>query len=140
MDVPDEVRQAALAAFTSPRPGEGVLDLLSDSYDGTGSSGAPADGSVDDLDVPRRLVFGAAGRSVSVLVHQRAGTTGLTVQGEPPVVAVDLLGPDLGVRLGARGPSPLELVAPVAGPMSLLAMLLTEDGREEAWRTSWVTL
>lgn len=127
MQVPDEVRDAARAAFRTHVPGRALL--------------AQVDGADEALEgQARTLCFTDVGLTVAVDVEPGGdGLMHLTVELKPPSLAeVEVQHPDPALTLVARGPSPLR-VAAVPGGLTRL-VVTTLDAQPRQWHTSWVRL
>lgn len=139
MPVPEQVREAALAAFDARRADALVLELLDDSCVGPWQQRQPLPDGVE-----RSLVFAGPGLMVrlDVLAKQPEDTpvhlTLLDVELTPDrPMFVEVLTPRSELRLRTGPGGRLQLTAPRQGPLSLL--IDGADGQQH-WQTSWVTL
>ena len=140
MPVPEQVREAALAAFDARRAEALVLALLDDSCVGLWQQRQPLPDSVS-----RSLVFAGPGLMVRMDVlareHEQEGESHLAlldVELTPDrPMFVEVLTPRSELRLRTGPGGRLQVTAPRQGPLSLL--IDAADGGQH-WQTSWVTL
>lgn len=134
--VPESVRQAALAAFSTRRPGHVPLDLVHDSF----SDETPS-GSSPTTTVHRSLRFQGDGTTVEIEARYTSALTQLTVQVTPgQLVEVEITSPEPMLRLVVRGDAPLEVATTARGPASLLITSSGADGTPQRWQTAWLAL
>lgn len=126
MQVPEEVRAAARAAYRTHVPGRTLLVQL--------GNGDAAEGT------PRCLRFSDGDLTVDVdVVPGEDDLVHLTVRLSPAVQAeVEVQHPDPSLTLVARGPSPLKLAAVPGGLTRLVVTAL--DGSPRRWHTAWTRL
>lgn len=135
MEVPAQVRAAALAAFAHRRSSSGVLPLLWDSLLSPATS-RPTAGRGD-----RTLHFGDDTTSLRVEVTYGRPVVTLTVDVRPhAAVTVELVTPRTDLRLSVTGVPPLELFAAARGPVSLLLRQSDPAGSPTTSTTAWVVL
>lgn len=130
---PGRVRELAVSAFESRRPGTLVLPVLHDTLvDGPVSSSILVDDSV------RSVVFGRSGLFVQVDVNYQRQSAKLTVHIVPLAryrLGVQSSGPE--PRLAVSGFPPLLIHCGLRGPTSLLvAHVGPEPGG--TWQTAWL--
>ena len=136
MEVPEVVRQAAVAAFATRRPERRMLALLHDTF-----TDSPPTAASPVTAAHRSLLFGLDDTTVRVDIRYLPLLTLLTLFVHPPqVLEVEVISPDPLVRLVVRGVSPLDVATDFSGPASLLVSGTAEDGRSQHWQTSWLAL
>lgn len=135
MDLPVEVRQAALAALSTRRRDVTVLPVVHDSFlDG------PVQGRHADQGSDRTLVFGGDGMAVTVEVsYSPTGCTAVVSIEPAGAYSVECTTPGASVALLADVSTPLRLDRSVTGPCSLLITPRDGSGRTRS-QTAWVVL
>lgn len=135
MDLPSEVRQAALAALSTRRHDTSVLPLVHDSLlDGPVAGRQP--GRASD----RTLVFRGDGLVVTIdLSYTPEGRTAVTSIEPRGSYGLECTTPGASVALLADSSVPLALARSVTGPCSFL--ITRRDGqRRHRSQTAWVVL
>jgi hypothetical protein len=136
VQVPAEVREAALAAFSSRRAGRQPLDLKHDTF-----TDAPPSAESPLTSVHRSLLFASEEVALRVDVRYTPSLTLLTVHVTPAqLLEVEVVSPDPVLRLVVRGQSPLDLATTSRGPASLLVTGTSEEGTTQQWQTTWLAL
>jgi hypothetical protein len=136
VQVPAEVREAAIAAFSSRRAGRKLVELLSDTF-----TDAPPSADAPVTTVHRSLLFGADDITVRVDVRYTPALTLLTLHVTPPQeLEVEVVSPDPLLRLVVRGQSPLDVATTSRGPASLLVTGTSDEGTTRHWQTTWLAL
>lgn len=120
---PDEVVQAARAAFSALDPGAGLAELVHDSLDRADEADAADD---------RRLAFRGGGYDVAVVVGEQS--LAVSVTPSPEDLGVETRGASAGVPT-ADGPGRWTVAPAPRGPVSLV---LTDGSRRV--RTAWALL
>ncbi|MCW2778104.1 MAG: hypothetical protein JWN17_1829 [Frankiales bacterium] len=135
MSVPEEVRAAALAAFSHRSASTRVLPLLWDSF----LADRDLHGASRRED--RTLRFGDDRTSLRVEVAYGAPVATLLVDVRPTAhLTVELVTPRPEVRLTVSSAPPVELFITARGPVSLLVTLVDGGGSSSSCSTSWVVL
>lgn len=130
MQVPPNVRAAALAAFDTRRPGESLLPLLDEAEDA-----APQEG-------PRQLRYAADDVELRVEVLPAAGGLVTLVADVLPrsEVQVALEYPEPSLRLSVRGTPPVRLTASARGMTRVALVTELDTPAERRWVTTWTSL
>jgi hypothetical protein len=143
LPVPQEIRDAALSAFAQRHPSAVLLELVEDTF--TADGRLPGAGQPNGTNRHVTFADGDLLVDVEVLADQvEDDRVVLRVRSWPArQLYVEVLNPhgDVHLRWGPGGP--LDVTAPVRGPLSLLLSHADETGDGtggRSWQTSWITL